>query len=428
MKKSKSGIGELLQNMLQLILRGKEWVIQNTKTAIFVLVTAVLLVIAIIVAITIGDRDREVQTEVSANTVAEVKPASEVVLEENKYPEVNDLIARYYTALADGDMDTVTACRNYTEETEKIRLEKKSQYIESYQNLKVYTKDGMVDNTYLAYVYYEVKFNDIATLAPALNTLYICPNESGELYIYEGEIDDTVSEYLKELSTQDDVVELFNRVEVSYNEATEQDESLRTFLAELPTKIKTEVGEALAAIEEPEATVSDNSTQQAAEAEVSANEAQPAEQTAEQTPAATTEVVETTDTVNVRSSDSETADKIGKAPKGERYTRLEVKENGWSRVLFEEKEGFIKSEFLKVVDTQEATTQTEEQPQTAADTQGNVRVKETVNVRKAASETADKLGVAYQGDEFGLIMEQADGWTKIDYKGQTGYIKSEFLE
>ena len=428
MKKSKSGIGELLQNMLQLILRGKEWVIQNTKTAIFVLVTAVLLVIAIIVAITIGDRDREVQTEISANTVAEVKPASEVALEENKYPEVNDLIARYYTALADGDMDTVTACRNYTEETEKIRLEKKSQYIESYQNLKVYTKDGMVDNTYLAYVYYEVKFNDIATLAPALNTLYICPNESGELYIYEGEIDDTVSEYLKELSTQDDVVELFNRVEVSYNEATEQDESLRTFLAELPTKIKTEVGEALAAIEEPEATVSDNSTQQTAEAEVSANEAQPAEQTAEQTPAATTEVVETTDTVNVRSSDSETADKIGKAPKGERYTRLEVKENGWSRVLFEEKEGFIKSEFLKVVDTQEATTQTEEQPQTAADTQGNVRVKETVNVRKAASETADKLGVAYQGDEFGLIMEQADGWTKIDYKGQTGYIKSEFLE
>ena len=95
MKKSKSGIGELLQNLLQLILRGKEWVIQNTKTAIFVLVTAVLLVIAIIVAITIGDRDREVQTEVSANTVAEVKPASEVVLEENKYPEVNDLIAKY---------------------------------------------------------------------------------------------------------------------------------------------------------------------------------------------------------------------------------------------------------------------------------------------------------------------------------------------
>ncbi|MDD2969944.1 MAG: SH3 domain-containing protein [Lachnospiraceae bacterium] len=431
MKKSKSGIGELLQNLLQLILRGKEWVINNTKTAVFVAVTAVLLVIAIVVAITVGDRDREVQAEISANTVATVKPVSEVVLEENKYPEVNDLITRYYTALADGDMDTVVACRNYTEETEKIRLEKKSQYIDSYQNLKVYTKDGMVENTYLAYVYYEVKFNDIETLAPALNTLYICPNESGELYIYEGEIDDTVSEYLKELSTQDDVVELFNRVEVSYNAATEQDESLRTFLAELPTKIKTEVGEALAAIEEPDSTVSDNSTEQAAATEVSSNEAEITEPVAEQASASTTEIVETTDTVNVRSSDSETADKIGKAPKGERYTRLESKENGWSRIMFEEQEGFIKSDYLKVVETQETAAETveaEEQTQEAEATQGNVRVKETVNVRNAASETADKLGVAYQGDEFGLIMEQADGWTKIDYKGQTGYIKSEFLE
>ena len=95
--------------------------------------------------------------------------------------------------------------------------------------------------------------------------------------------------------------------------------------------------------------------------------------------------------------------------------------------------GFIKSDYLKVVETQETVTatetdETEEQTQEAAATQGNVRVKETVNVRSAASETADKLGVAYQGDEFGLIMEQADGWTKIDYKGKTGYIKSEFLE
>ena len=84
MKKSKSGIGELLQNMLQLILRGKEWVINNTKTAVFVAVTAVLLVIAIVVAITVGDRDREVQAEISANTLATAKPVSEVVLEENK--------------------------------------------------------------------------------------------------------------------------------------------------------------------------------------------------------------------------------------------------------------------------------------------------------------------------------------------------------
>jgi len=25
-------------------------------------------------------------------------------------------------------------------------------------------------------------------------------------------------------------------------------------------------------------------------------------------------------------------------------------------------------------------------------------------------------------------MKQADGWTKVKYKGETGYVKSEFLE
>lgn len=427
MKKSKSGIGELLQDLLQLILRGKNWIINNTKTAVFVAVTAVLLIIAIAIAITAGNNDREEQARVSENVVTQTKPVSEVALEENKYPKVNELVNKYYTALADGDMETVAASRNYTEETEKIRLEKKSQYIESYQNLKVYTKDGLVENTYLAYVYYEVKFNDIDTVAPALNTLYICPNENGELYIYEGEIDDTVSEYLKELSTQDDVVELFNTVEVSYNDATQKDEALRIFLAELPTKIKTEVGEALAAIEEPEATVSDNTVTESTDTTtVSANET---EQTQDVQAEVTTETVETTATINVRSSDSETADKIGKAPQGEKYTRLETKENGWSKILFEEKEAYVKTEFLKVIETQTTTAEPQETAtESAITTEGTARVKETVNVRKAASETAEKLGVAYQGDEFGLIMEQADGWTKIDYKGQTGYIKTEFIE
>ena len=427
MKKSKSGIGELLQNLLQLILSGKVWIINNAKTAIFVAVTAILLVVAIVIAILAGNNEREVAAIVSENTVPQVKAVSEVVLEENKYPEVNALIKKYYAALAEGDMDTVVASRNYTEETEQIRLEKKSQYIENYQNVKVYTKDGLVENTYLAYVYYEVKFNEIATLAPALNTLYICPDESGSLYIYEGEIDDTVSEYLKELSTQDDVVELFNRVEVSYNEATEQDETLRNFLAELPTKIKTEVGEALAAVEEADAGVSSN---EVAQEEVTETE-QVSENATEQTETAatvTTETVETTDTVNVRSSDSETADKVGKAPKGEKYTRLETKENGWSKILFEEKEAYVKSDYLKVVETQTTTESETETVDAATETDGTVRVKETVNVRKAASETAEKLGVAYQGDEFGLIMEQADGWTKIDYKGKTGFVKTEFLE
>ena len=418
-----SKIKELMQKAKELILRGKDLVLENKKIAAIIGIAVIVVILAAVVA-TKGLKGKE--QSVAAEETVSGSEVQEEALEENAYPEVNELVEKYYKALADGDMDTVVACRNYTEDTEKIRLQKKSEYIEQYENLTCYTKKGLVDNTYLAYVYYEVKFNDIDTLAPALNTLYICPNENGALYIYDSEIDDNVSEYLKALSTQDDVLELFNRVQVSYNEAIEKDEKLNSFLAELPTKIKTEVGEALAALEAEDAntenaeTVSENSVENAEETqteETQAEETQP-----------TTETVEATETVNVRSSDSETADKVGKAAGGEHFTRLETKENGWSKIQYQDKEAYVKSEYLKVVDTnveeEAAAPETTENTQT----QGKVTAKETVNVRKSANETSDKLGVAYKGDQFELIMKQADGWSKIDYKGKTGFVKSEYVE
>jgi len=424
-----SKVKELLHDAKELILRGKDRVLENKKIVAIVVAACAVVIVVAVIGLRESKKGREA-LEASTDTVSGSEVAEEP-LEENAYPEVNELVNKYYKALADGDMDTVVACRNYTEDTEKIRLQKKSEYIDQYENITCYTKKGLLENTYLAYVYYEVKFTGIDTLAPALNTLYICPNEDGALYIYDSEIDENVSEYLKALSTQDDVLGLFNRVQVSYNEAIEKDENLNTFLAELPTKIKTEVGEALALLEAEDAqaeATAENTTEESTE--------ESTEETTE-TEQPTTQTVETTDTVNVRSSDSETADKIGKAAAGEQYTRLEARENGWSKILFEDKEAFVKSEFLKVVDSAEAedagaaeenAEETEADTEQTVTTQGKVTAKETVNVRKSANESSDKLGVAYQGDQFDLIMKQADGWSKIDYKGQTGFVKSEFVE
>ncbi len=416
-----SKIEEFLQVAKKLILKGKDLTKKNKKVASFIGM-AVLAFIVVLTLLLRGTNTKSEETQAKVTTVSGGS-VSEEPLEENAYPEVNELVKNYYKALADGDMDNVVANRNYTEDTERIRLEKKSEYIDSYENIICYTKKGLLENTYLAYVYYEVKFKDIDTLAPALNTLYICPNESGKLYIYEGEIDDNVSSYLKALSTQDDVLDLFNRVQVSYNEVIEKDEKLNEFLTELPTKIKTEVGEALAALESTEDTT-EEVTEQATE-EVPAQE-----ESTEEAPQPVEETVEAIETVNVRSSDSETADKVGKAQSGERFTRLEAKENGWSKIKFEDREAYVKSEYVKVVDAtaEPVNAETQNADNTVTESQGRITVKETVNVRKSANESSAKLGVAYQGDHFDLIMKQADGWSKINYNGQTGFVKSEFLE
>ena len=153
--------------------------------------------------------------------------------------------------------------------------------------------------------------------------------------------------------------------------------------------------------------------------------------------------VKAIDVVNIRTSDSETADKVGKAAVGDEFTLLEEKGNGWSKVEYDGGEAFIKSEFLEASETEVASADGEEEsepenePEPEEDNSSNtpaasatstVTVKENVRIRSRASETSDKLATAYTGEKLNVIMKQADGWTKIDYNGRTAYVKSEFVE
>ena len=38
---------------------------------------------------------------------------------------------------------------------------------------------------------------------------------------------------------------------------------------------------------------------------------------------------------------------------------------------------------------------------------------DTVNIRKSASTDAEKVAVAYKGEEMEVVQKQADGWTKV---------------
>ena len=59
---------------------------------------------------------------------------------------------------------------------------------------------------------------------------------------------------------------------------------------------------------------------------------------------------------------------------------------------------------------------------------GTVTVLENVRVRSGANTNSEILGTAYTGEKLDLIMKQADGWTKVKYKGETAYVKSDYVE
>lgn len=198
------------------------------------------------------------------------------------------------------------------------------------------------------------------------------------------------------------------------------DEALSAFLEELPVQIKTSVGEALAQLETQE----DNAeTSQTEETQPSGGEqTQPAES---ETPGEVEEqpqnqvvnqIVRATDTVNVRSSDSEEADKIGKVQSGTELTRVEERVNGWSKVIFEDREAYIKSDYLEVVTTE-----------VTAEPIGTITALTNVNVRSQASQESAKLGTAQAGTAYDLLEDQGE-WFKINYNGSTGFVKAEFFE
>ena len=305
-----------------------------------------------------------------------------------------------------------------------------SKYIDSYPVLNVYTKPGMTENAYVAYVYSEVQFVDVDQLLPGMQTYYIGLNENGDYFINDGTYDDTIWNYIKELTLQDDVVDLNNKVVVEYNELLAEDEELSEFIAYLKEKINEEVGEILAQAEQAETQDTEIET------------AQVDEEAAEQDEQTVVKTVRATDVVNIRSSDSEEADKIDKAQIGQEFTLLEEKGNGWSKVAYNDGEAYIKSDYLEAVleeivvaDASESISQEETaQESSSSDSSsaetvsGTVKVVESVRVRKSASTDAESLGTVYAGEELELVMKQADGWTRVKYKGQTAYVKSDYVE
>lgn len=388
-----------------------EWFLDYYRVAIpaFICVALVAVVIGIMVS---QDRIDDVTAykeqpeEVPEEEVpVEDFEVEETGLEENAYEQVNNLIAAYYDAMANGDVDGYALMRDETDDTEKIRMEIKSNYIDNYQNIICYTKPGPFENSHVVYVYYEVKFVDVETLAPGLNTLLVDTKEDGSLYIGAALAEtDEVYEYIQKVSLQEDVSDLFNRVKVTYAEVVDTDEALKVFLDNLSVNMKDDVSEALAALEAARL------EQELAEAEQNKPVEEEPEVVEPEKPA--TEMVKTTEKVNIRASSTTASDKLGVASKGQVFTRLEALDNGWSRLEYNGAEAYIMSEYLTVVEN----------------VIGSVTVLENVNVRASSSASATKLGAAMKGEVFELIEEVGNGWSKINYKGQTAYIKSEYLK
>ena len=438
MNTSNNNIQDFIKAKLEIL---KNWLFRYSK---IIMPIVLVICVTVTIAIAINANKKKMTEEETAGIEAEVDITNsliavpEVPLERDAIPEINELISTYYTAMVEGDTDTMSKLMYKLDDTEVLKAQETSKYIESYPTLEVYTKIGPKENTYLVYVYAEVKFYDYEEPIPGMTAYYACQDENGNYYLnVDGEEDEDVLNYMRELNLQGDVIDLNNKVAVTYNDMVAEDEELRQFIVDLNAEIEKNVGEALARAEGSE-TPEESSEPSGGE---QANEPQTTE------PSVVVTKVKATAVVNIRTSDSETADKLGKAAIGDEFTLLEERGNGWSMINYEGRQAFIKSEYLEPSETTlvnaegtetETASATETETQTTQTTQtgnsnsdtvtGTVTVKENVRIRASASEEGEKLGTAYVGEQLELIMKQADGWTKIKYNGRTAYVKSDYVE
>lgn len=386
----------------------KKFLLQN-KNYVGVAVAFVVLVVILVLAssgsedksATLANSDVSEEETEEVISVNEETPEEEVATNElttDEHPKVNELINNYFKAMAESDIDSLLQIVDNLSEEEQNQIAQKKEYIEDYSNIVSYTKIGPIENSYIVFAYYEMKLVNIDTLVPGLVSLYVCQNDDGSLYIYNGELDPEVDSYIKNVAGEQDVIDLLDTVEKKYIEAQNSDEALDSFIAKLTGQDQ-----------EEEAETSEETA--SAEEETEAPEEPTEEETTESSEEGTEETVYAKETVNIRAKADQDSEKLGQIILGESMTRTEVFDNGWSKIIYEGQEAYVMSQYLTYDEVERET----------------LYLTSTVNIRAEASESADRIGTGYLGGKVVRLWKLDTGWSQIVSDGVTGYVKSEFL-
>lgn len=291
----------------------REWLSDNLRYILLGL--AILLVLVVLFfgirALTGGSsegkaKDTEKKTEQKKDSTAsdkakEEKPAKqedENALEKNAYPEVNALIESFYSAWGKKDiaqMKELTDNFNATDETKVTN----ATYIESYENITVYTKKGLDENSYVVFAAYDLKFKDIATPAPGLSELYVYKNEAGKYVIQNDDTNAEVQECIEKTRQEKDVTGLIAEIEEKLNAAMASDDTLKKFEEELGEKVNT-------------AQMADNG-----------------------------DMLTAKESCNVRSDANTNAEILGKLQAGEQVKKLENASDNWIKVEYKGQEAYV---------------------------------------------------------------------------------------
>ena len=180
--------------------------------------------------------DLQADTAISAysNESKEIVEEPSFLLENND-STITKLVADYYDAILNADKkayDAVTIDENSMEVDVMLR---KMEYIEGYDNQKIYVTQGIDNVSLVVYVVYDLKIHTIDTPAPSIDQLLI-KNVKGKPKLYFNELTAKETKQLENIRNHEEVVDLIQSVDQRFVQAIETDSNLNDFYKAISAK------------------------------------------------------------------------------------------------------------------------------------------------------------------------------------------------
>lgn len=120
--------------------------------------------------------------------------------------------------------------------------------------------------------------------------------------------------------------------------------------------------------------------------------------------------------VNLRARATSNSTKITNIKKGSVVEIEGRASNGWYRVEYRDREGYISSKYVTVYDSEYIDI----------DKKGTIT--SNVNMRLGASSKSKKVDYLKKGAVIEIESKTSNGWYKIEYKGRDGYISQKYAK
>lgn len=293
--------------------------------------------------------------------------------------KMEELFSTYYNSYAAGDVDKLSQVTKYLSDMEKDYVEMLHKNVESYDNISCTIEEGNKEGSYVVSVVYDMKFSGADKTLPGLNVFYVQTDKDGELYINnryssfnrelkEQKMNKKILKLIKQFEGGDTVQDLNDEVQDKYDQIIENDKKLKKKVSKVAKAITKWKDSYVAKAEEEE----------------QKEDEQPEENTQQETP------------------EDNQPEQTPEEPQPEENTDDNASDDGSSD------EG--ESGGVNYV------------PEGTVLTANNV-----YNVRTSMSVTSEIMGSTAVGDSIKVVLSYAEGWTKVEWNGKTGYIRTDLL-